>query len=74
MLTGEFYLLAFPVWSAFSYVILMVGSCVLFKQGVLVNVKDNFIRQNEELKFEAQDFQFCLDEEDKNSIEEERGF
>lgn len=60
-LTSELYILAFPVWGLYGYALLIIGTFLLFRQGVLINVKDNFLRLKEENQNDN-DFRMCLDD------------
>lgn len=68
ILTSNLYILAFPVWSIFGYAVLILGTCILFSQGVLVNVKEKFLEQKEEM-LEEEDFHMCLDDEEESGVE-----
>ena len=57
--------MAFPVWSIFAYALLIIGTCLMFKQGVLVDVKENLKCRNEE-RIEEDDFHMILDDEEEN--------
>ena len=58
--------MAFPVWGLYGYAILIIGTCILFSQGVLINVKKSLKEKHLEL-IEEDDFQMRLDEIDENS-------
>ena len=66
LLTGSMFILAFPVWSLYGYAMLILGTCILFTQGVLVNVKEKIIEEKIQL-YEEDDFHMRLDEEDEDS-------
>ena len=65
LLTSQNLLMAFPVWSIFAYALLIIGTCLMFKQGVLVDVKENLKCRNEE-RIEEDDFHMILDDEEEN--------
>ena len=67
----KFQLLGFVVWNAFGYVILFVGSFILSRQGILVNIKKNLISQKHERE-EAENFKMALPDEEEN-LEEKKG-
>lgn len=71
MTAFRFQLLAFAVWNAFGYVILFVGSFILSRQGILVNVKKNILSQKHERE-EAENFKMALPDEEEN-LEEKKG-
>lgn len=52
MLTQKFLLLAFLMWNAFSYAILLVGCFVLSRQNILVDIKLSLLEREEERKQE----------------------
>lgn len=63
LLTGNMLILAFPVWGLYGYAMLILGTCILYTQGVLVNVKEKFIEEKNQM-YEEEDFHMNLDEED----------
>lgn len=65
-----FQLLGFVVWNAFSYIVLCVGAFALRGMGVMVDVKQNIIDNNEIARDEMSSFSFD-DEEEENSKKEE---
>jgi hypothetical protein len=68
LLTGNMFILAFPVWSLYGYAMLILGTCILFTQGVLVNVKNKFLEEKDQMCVE-EDFHMCLDEEEDSGVE-----
>lgn len=69
ILTGNpSYILAFPVWGFYGYAMLVIGTCILFTQGVLVNVKQKLLDEKN-LMLEEDDFHMCLDDEEDSSVE-----
>ena len=68
ILTGNMFILAFPVWGLYGYAMLILGTCILFTQGVLVNVKDKIIEDKNQL-YEEDDFHMQLDEEEDSGVE-----
>lgn len=59
-------IMAFPVWGLYGYAILIIGTCILFTQGVLVNVKKSLQEKHLEL-MEEDEFQMRLDDIEENS-------
>lgn len=68
LLTGNMFILAFPIWGLYGYAMLILGTCILFTQGVLVNVKDKMIEEKSQL-YEEDDFHMRLDEEEDSGVE-----
>jgi cellulose synthase/poly-beta-1,6-N-acetylglucosamine synthase-like glycosyltransferase len=68
LLTGNMFILAFPVWSLYGYAMLILGTCILFTQGVLVNVKNKFLEEKNQMYVE-EDFHMCLDDEEDSGVE-----
>ena len=67
--TSNMFILAFPVWSIFGYALLILGTCILFTQGVLINVKDKFLEEKAIL-YEEEDFHMVLDDiEEESDVE-----
>ncbi|MDE6407772.1 MAG: hypothetical protein K2K48_05665 [Anaeroplasmataceae bacterium] len=57
----DFLFLAFIIWNAFTYVILLVGSFILGKQNALVNIKLSLLEKSEEERIE-EDFKMQFEE------------
>lgn len=72
VLSFKFLLLDFAIWNAFSYAILFVGSFVLSRQEILVNVKKNIINKKVERE-EAENFKMNLPDEKENNLEDKKG-
>lgn len=65
LLTSQNLIMAFPVWSIFAYALLILGTCILFNQGVLVDVVENIENKNEEMIHE-EDFHMVLEDDEEN--------
>ena len=63
LLTSQNLIMALPVWSLYGYAVLIIGTCVLFPQGVLVDVKDSIEKRKLE-RIVEEDFHMRLDDED----------
>ena len=63
MLSSQNLIMAFPVWGLYADAILIIGTCILFQQGVLVNVKKSLTDKHIE-SVEEDDFHMRLDDED----------
>ena len=72
LLTTQNLIMAFPVWSIFAYALLIIGTCILFSQGVLIDVKENLKNQHLE-RIEEEDFQMRLDDEEIEDSSVEKG-
>jgi hypothetical protein len=68
LLTGNMFILAFPVWGLYGYAMLILGTCILFTQGVLVNVKQKILDDKIQL-YEEDDFHMQLDDEEDSGVE-----
>ena len=68
LLTGNMFILAFPVWGLYGYAMLILGTCILFTQGALVNVKRKILEEKSQMYVE-EDFHMCLDEEEDSGVE-----
>jgi len=68
MLSSQNLILALPVWGLYGYAILIIGTCILFKQGVLVDVKKTLMDKHLE-KIEEDDFHMRLDDEEDSGVE-----
>ena len=64
LLTSQNLIMAFPVWSIFAYAILILGTCILFNQGVLVDVLENIKNRHVE-RIEEEDFHMVLDDDEE---------
>lgn len=71
----RFMILGFLIWNAFAYALLLLGTLILGRQNILVNVKRALIAQKKELEFEK-NFKFSLEEEKQteNSLEKKGDF
>ena len=58
--------MAFPIWGLYGYAILIIGTCILFKQGVLVDVKST-LKENYVERVEEEEFRMLLEDEEENS-------
>ena len=58
--------MAFPAWGLYGYAILIIGTCILFKQGVLVNVKST-LKENYVERIEEEEFHMVLEEDEEDS-------
>lgn len=68
MLTSRNLIMAFPAWGLYGYAILIIGTCILFKQGVLVNVKST-LKENYVERIEEEEFHMVLEDEEDSSVE-----
>lgn len=66
MLTSQNLIMAFPIWGLYGYAILIIGTCILFKQGVLVDVKST-LKENYVERIEEEEFRMVLEDEEENS-------
>lgn len=66
MLTSQNLIMAFPIWGLYGYAILIIGTCILFKQGVLVDVKST-LKENYVERIEEEEFHMVLEDEEENS-------
>lgn len=66
MLTSRNLIMAFPAWGLYGYAILIIGTCILFKQGVLVNVKST-LKENYVERIEEEEFHMVLEEDEEDS-------
>ena len=68
MLTSRNLIMAFPAWGLYGYAILIIGTCILFKQGVLANVKST-LKENYVERIEEEEFHMVLEDEEDSSVE-----
>ena len=66
MLTSRNLIMAFPAWGLYGYAILIIGTCILFKQGVLVDVKST-LKENYVERIEEEEFHMVLEEDEEDS-------
>ena len=66
MLTSRNLIMAFPAWGLYGYAILIIGTCILFKQGVLANVKST-LKENYVERIEEEEFHMVLEEDEEDS-------
>ena len=66
LLTSQDLILAFPIWGLYGYAILIIGTCILNRQNVLVNVKKTLLERQVE-RIEEEDFHMVLDEDEEDS-------
>lgn len=66
MLTSQNLIMAFPIWGLYGYAILIIGTCILFKQGVLVDVK-SALKENYVERIEEEEFRMVLEDDEENS-------
>ena len=66
MLTSRNLIMAFPAWGLYGYAILIIGTCILFKQGVLVNVKST-LKDNYVERIEEEEYHMVLEEDEEDS-------
>lgn len=66
-LMQQFLFLAFLIWNACSYVLLLVGMFILKRQNVLIDVKQSLIEKNKEVK--DVDFRMDLPEDEENELD-----
>ena len=66
LLTSRNLIMAFPAWGLYGYAILIIGTCILFKQGVLVDVKST-LKENYVERIEEEEFRMVLEDEEENS-------
>jgi hypothetical protein len=66
MLTSQNLIMAFPIWGLYGYAILIIGTCILFKQGVLVDVKST-LKENYVERIEEEEFRMVLEEDEEDS-------
>lgn len=71
ILAKKFLLLSFIIWNAFGYAILFVGAFVLSRQNILVNIKKDLIRKEQDRKEAEADFSLNLSDEEK--LDEQKG-
>ncbi|MDE5715614.1 MAG: hypothetical protein K2I42_05725 [Anaeroplasmataceae bacterium] len=67
----KFLILSFIIWNAFGYAILFVGAFILGRQNILVNIKKDLLRKEEERKEAEAEFSLNLSEEEK--LDEQKG-
>lgn len=71
ILAKKFLLLSFIIWNAFGYAILFVGAFILSRQNILVNIKKDLIRKEQDRKEAEADFSLNLSDEEK--LDEQKG-